>query len=178
MRSDSTVTEFHQTIQIAFAWSGRRSYQLTVQGQRQPIQPNRDIWHVSLSDFNFYPKERFAYIYNTGDAQSRPWQFEIRLEQKLGMEAPQLYPRCIGGVGASPPEACGGPIAFESLRELFTPEYFVWRLAEMRAEGWTEEHDAELRQLQPWMHRKLDRHAINQRLRQVGKHTTDERPQP
>src|SRR5262245_44349364 len=48
----------------------------------------------------------------------------------------------------SPPELCGGPIAFESLRDLFTPTYVGWRTEEMRVEGWTAEHDGELRHLQ------------------------------
>jgi Plasmid pRiA4b ORF-3-like protein len=148
-----------------------------VQGQRQGVRPDCDARHLLLSDFNFYLKERFTYEYNIADAQSRPWRFEIRLEQKLRVEAHQRYPRCIGGVGASPPEACGGPIAFESLRELFTAEYFAWRRSEMRAEGWTKEHEAELRQVQPWMQRKLDRCAINERLRQTVNHTKDERQQ-
>jgi len=84
------------------------------------------------------------------------------------MDVRQHYPRCIGGVGTPPPELCGGPIAFESLRDLFTPAYVVWWTEEMRAEGWTAEHDEELRHLQLWIHRKLDRRAINQQFRQVG----------
>jgi hypothetical protein len=102
-----------------------------------------------LADFRLYVKERFTYAYNTADQESRPWRFEMRLEQKLAIDACQHYPRCIGGVGASPPELCGGSIAFESLRDLFTPEYVTWWTEEMRAEGWTAEHDEELRQLQP-----------------------------
>jgi hypothetical protein len=38
----------------------------------------------------------------------------------------------------------------------------------MHAEGWTIEHEVELRHLRLWIHRKLDRRAINQQLRQVG----------
>jgi hypothetical protein len=131
-----------------------------------------------LSDFRFYVKERFTYTYNIADQENRPWRFEIRLEQKAAMDSRQHYPRCIGGVGAAPPELCGGSIAFESLRDLFTPEYLAWRTAEMRAEGWNAEHEEELRQLQPWIHRRLDRRAINQQLRHIGNDTRKERPQP
>ena len=131
-----------------------------------------------LADFRFYEKERFTYTYNTTDQESRPWQFAIRLEQKLAMDERQQYPRCIGGVGAPPPELCGGSIAFESLRDLFTPAYVAWRTEEMRAEGWKAEHEEELRHLQLWIHRKLDRRAINQQFRQVSNDTRKERPQP
>ena len=111
----------------------RRTYQLSVQGQRQGVRPDCDARHLLFSDFNFYLKECFTYEYNIADLQSRPWWFEIRLEQKLAMEAHQRYPRYIGGVGAPPPETCSGPIAFESLREVFTPEYVAWWIAEMQA---------------------------------------------
>jgi hypothetical protein len=131
-----------------------------------------------LADFRFYVKERFSYTYNTTDQESRPWQFAIRLEQKFALDVRQHYPRCIGGVGAPPPELCGGAVAFESLRDLFTPEYVALRTKEMRAEGWTAEHDKDLRHLQLWIHRKLDRRAINQQLRLVGNLTRKEKLQP
>ena len=149
-----------------------------MQGQRRGVRLEGDAREMRLADFRFYVKERFTYTYNTTEQEGRPWQFAIRLEQKLAMDVRQHYPRCIGGVGAPPPELCGGPLAFESLRDVFTPAYVAWRKEEMRAEGWTMEHDEELRQLQPWIQRKLDRRVINQQLRQVGKERRKERPQP
>ena len=174
MRSDSSLVDLHQTIQTAFGWSGRRVFAFEVQGHRQGVQLEGDARDMRLADFRFYVKERFTYTYNIADQESRPWRCELRLEQKVAIDVRQHYPR---GIGAPPPELCGGPIAFESLRDLFTPEYVAWRTAEMRAEGWRAEHEEELRQLQPWIHRKLDRRAINQQLRQVGNHPEKERPQ-
>ena len=178
MRSDSSIVDLHQTIQIAFGWSGRRAFAFEVQGHRQGVRLDSHARDMRLADFRLYVKERFTYTYNTADQESRPWRFEIRLEQKLVMDGRQHYPRCIGGVGAPPPELCGGSLAFESLRDLFTPAYVAWRTEEMRAEGWRAEHDEELRHLQLWIHRKLDRRAINQQLRQVGNDTRKENPQP
>ena len=122
VRSDSSIVDLHQTIQIALGWSGHRAFHLDVQGQRQGVWPDCEAQHILLADFRFYLKERFTYEYNITDQQSGPWRFDIRLEQKLAVEAHQRYPRCIGGVGVPPPELCGGPVAFESLRDLFTPE--------------------------------------------------------
>jgi Plasmid pRiA4b ORF-3-like protein len=178
VRSNSSIVDLHQTIQIAFGWSGRRAFAFDVQGHRRGVRLEGHARDILLADFRFYVKERFTYAYNTADQQGRPWQFAIRLEQKLAMDARQTYPRCIGGVGAPPPELCGGAIAFESLRALFTSEYVAWRTEEMRAEGWTAEHEEELRHLQLWIPRKLDRRAINQQLRQVSNDTRKESPQP
>jgi hypothetical protein len=178
VRSDSSIVDLHQAIQIAFGWSGRRAFTFEVQGHRQGMRLKGDARKMRLADFRFYVKERFTYTYNTAEQEGRPWQFAMRLEQKLAMDVRQHYPRCIGGVGASPPELCGGSIAFESLRDLFTSAYVAWRTEEMRAEGWKTEHDEELRQLQPWIQRKLDRRVINQQLRQVGKDRRKERLLP
>ena len=178
VRSDSSIVDLHQTIQIAFGWSGRRAFAFEVQGHRQGVRLEGHARDMLLADFRFYVKERFTYAYNTTEQESRPWRCEIRLEQKLAIDARQHYPRCIGGVGAPPPELCGGPLAFESLRDQFTPEYVAWWTAEMHPEGWTTGHDEEFRHLQLWIHRKLDRRAINQQLRQVGTSRRKERPQP
>jgi|SRR5215813_1694595 len=178
VRSDSSIVDLHQTIQMALGWSGRRAFAFEVQGHRWGVRLEGDAREMLLADFRLYVTERFTYTYNAAEQEGRPWRFEIRLEQKLAMDIRQHYPRCIGGVGAPPPELCGGPIAFESLQDLFTPAYVAWRTEEMRAEGWRAEHEEGLRHLQRWIHRKLDRRAINQQLRQVGKDIRKERPQP
>ena len=121
VRSDSSIVDLHQTIQTAFGWSGRRAFTFEVQGHRQGIRLEGDVREMLLADFRLYVKERFTYTYNTAEQESRPWRFAIHLEQKLNIDARQHYPRCIGSVGAPPPELSGGPIAFESLRDLFTP---------------------------------------------------------
>src|SRR5262249_2525658 len=141
VRSDSSIVDLHQTIQIAFGRSGHRMFAFEVQGHRQGVRREGDARDILLADFRFYEKERFTYAYNTAEQESRPWRFALRLEQKVAIDARQHYPHCIDGVGAPPPELCGGPSAFESLRDLFTPEYVAWWTAEMRAEGWTVEHE-------------------------------------
>src|SRR5262245_58067459 len=123
VRSDSSIVDLHQTIQIAFGWSGRRVFAFDVQGHRRGVRLEGDARDMLLADFRFSVKARFTYAYNSADQESRPWRFEIRLEQKVAIDARQHYPHCIGGVGAPPPELCGGSIAFEGLRDLFTPQY-------------------------------------------------------
>jgi hypothetical protein len=178
VRSDSSLVDLHQTIQIALGWNGRQAFAFEVQGHRRSIHLEGPAQAMRLADLRLYVKERFTYTYNTPECASRPWEFAIRLEHTLAMEVRQHYPRCIGGVGAPPPEHCGGPIASESLRDLFTPGYVAWWTEEQRAEGWTLEHDEELHHLQLWIDRTLDRRAINRQLRQVGDHPRKEDLQP
>jgi hypothetical protein len=164
VRSDSTLITFHRVIQTVFGWSGRRSFSFNIQGHRQQAASVGDPCQVSLSDVCLYPKERFSYDEENTAGISRPWRFQIRLEKKLPLDERGRYPRCIGGSGAPVPEDCGGAIAFESFRDLFTPDFIVHRLAEMLDEDWQPKYLAELRQLRPWMDQALSRRDINRRL--------------
>jgi hypothetical protein len=172
--SDVTLIAFHQIIQTAFGWSGRRPFSFHIQGHRQQAASVSDPCQVSLADLRLYPKERFRYDEEDADGTSRPWRFQIRLERKLAVEEKERYPRCIGGSGAPVPEDCGGPIAFESFRDLFTPDYIVHRLTKMLDADWKPEHVAELHQLRPWMDRALARRDIDRRLRRPITATVEE----
>jgi hypothetical protein len=81
--SDTTLIAFHQVIQIAFGWSGRRCFSFHIQGYRQQAASISDPRQVTLSDVRLYPKERFRYDEENTDAMSRPWSFQARLENKL-----------------------------------------------------------------------------------------------
>jgi hypothetical protein len=121
---------------------------------------------IRLADLRLYDKERFAYQETGQDGFSQPWRVDLRLEKKLTVEKKGGYPRCIGGSGAPVPEDCGGPKAYESFHDLFTPEYILWRLAEMLDQGWKPDHVQELIHLRPWMNRTYSRREINRRLGQ------------
>jgi Plasmid pRiA4b ORF-3-like protein len=55
----------------------------------------------------------FAYRYDFGDW----WGHDIEVEALLPQEAGRLYPVCLAGVGACPPEDCGGSWGFAELLE-------------------------------------------------------------
>ncbi|MCP5117383.1 MAG: plasmid pRiA4b ORF-3 family protein, partial [bacterium] len=160
--------------QTAFGWSGRHPFRFRIRAKLYIGVPDDDpdaapaVPPIRLADLRLYCKERFQYEYNFGHSLHRLWRVAIRLEKRLPREAEQAaYPRCVGGVGSAPPEECGGAKAFEELRNLFTPAYFVQRLAEMLDQGFTDEHLAELRALRPWMSvGACDRRAINRWFRE------------
>jgi hypothetical protein len=72
-----------------------------------------DPFHVRLADFKLRANERFVYEYDMGDF----WQHDIRLEQKLLLDPRKTYPVCTDGAGDCPPEDCGGPWSYMTLRE-------------------------------------------------------------
>src|SRR3954471_24691943 len=117
--SDGTLIAFHQILQTAFGWSGRRPFSFHLQGHRSQAALRNDPRQVTLADLRLYEKERFAYREETRDATRQLWQFDVRLEKKLAPKESESYPRCTGGSGAPVPEDCGGPLAWESFRDLF-----------------------------------------------------------
>src|SRR5262249_43818860 len=178
VRSDSSIVDLHQTIQMALGWSGRRAFAFEVQGHRWGVRFEGDAREMLLADFRLYVTERFTYTYNAAEQEGRPWRFEIRLEQKLAMDIRQHYPRCIGGGGGPPPQPCGGALSFFSPPGLFSPPPLARAAGEKHGRALGAGQEGGLRHLQRWIHRKLDRRAINQQLRQVGKDIRKERPQP
>jgi len=62
------------------------------------------------------PRERSQarYTYDFGDN----WEHKIVLEKQLAAEPGRVYPVCVAGAGACPPEDCGGAWGYEHLREV------------------------------------------------------------
>jgi Plasmid pRiA4b ORF-3-like protein len=50
VRSDSSIVDLHQTIQIAFGWSDRRVFAFEVQGHRQGVRLEGDARDMLLSE--------------------------------------------------------------------------------------------------------------------------------
>ena len=55
----------------------------------------------------------FCNEYDLGDC----WEHEVRVERFIPAGQARVYPVCIGGSRAGPPEDCGGPIAFAERRD-------------------------------------------------------------
>lgn len=58
--------------------------------------------------------DRARYTYDFGD----DWEHEIVLENVLAADPGTMYPLCLAGKGACPPEDCGGPWGYDHLREV------------------------------------------------------------
>jgi Plasmid pRiA4b ORF-3-like protein len=68
---------------------------------------------VTLATLRFRKGARFVYEYDL----NVPWRHEVRIEDRLELEARKIYPVCTGGGGACPPEDCGGPESFTARRD-------------------------------------------------------------
>lgn len=176
VRSDSTITDLHYTLQIALGWSDEHLNQFHIHGQDYGVYHDGGISfssnadQVRLYDFKFRKNERFLYEYDFGDC----WQHEVRIENYLALEDKRIYPFCIGGKRLSPPEDCGGPAAFMAQRDE-VPLKVEYLFDEIRAcleindlEGLRDLAE-DIEELREWLTLdNFDRRAVNRRLKQYA----------
>ncbi len=99
VRSDTSLAQLHQVIQISFGWSNEHLYRFHIFG-KDFDHHNTDTYHVRLNTIGLHPGERFRYVYNF----IAQWQCDIRLEATLPSDSKQFYPVCTGGKRPVPPE--------------------------------------------------------------------------
>ena len=148
VRSDSSLADLHYTIQIAIGWTDSHLHRFRIHGQEYGMYRSGGLWFsddpqkVPLSKFNFRIRERFLYEYDFTDE----WMHEIRVEEILDLERERVYPVCVSGERASPPEGCGGPRAYMTVQQELKFQaifgYTVHDLLEMDSEDEQEEDSA------------------------------------
>jgi Plasmid pRiA4b ORF-3-like protein len=176
IRSDSTLAQFHDIIQIVFGWSDSHLHRFRVHGRHYGVSrdgglgSSQDARQVRLVDFQFRHNERFLYEYDFGDR----WQHEVRIERGLEDQPKRAYPVCVGGQRAAPPEDCGGPWAFLVRRDAVSVDVVehLGRLVESVDAGDLDairDQSEEIESLREWLDLdRFDRRHVNRRLRQYA----------
>ena len=111
---DCTLGELHEVLQVVMGWEDCHLHQFIVRGEcyGRPDPEDRE-WDMEMEDEEKISiskiartgrKVRFIYEYDFGDS----WQHEILLEKILEPDPDVVYPRCIEGARACPPEDVGG----------------------------------------------------------------------
>lgn len=88
--------------------------------------PYTDYRKIKLNKLLKNINDHIVYEYDFGDG----WEHEIVLEEVLNKENPQIYPLCIDGKNACPPEDCGGIGGYQNLLTILSnpahQEYDEW----------------------------------------------------
>ena len=159
VRETMWLSRLHETIQVLFGWYDYQSHVFFVGEKRYGnpmdhdsvvIEDDRD---VTLADVRLSEHDRAAYDYLFAEG----WHVDIRVEKTTAAEKGAIYPRCVAGERAGPPEDCGGIEAYKDMLYcLKHPETDLGR--EWRE--WLEPgHDPE----------KCDLSAINKALKRLSK---------
>lgn len=164
VRSDATLADLHNVLQVAFAWDGSHLHRFKVQGRE--YNGAYDTLQVCLADLGLRATERFVYDYDLGAL----WRHDLRVERAGPVEAGRTYPRCVGGRRAGPPEDCGGP--WELMER--TRPHQRWSVARRVAEivgeivedpAARDDYYEELVCLRPWLEtERFERRALNRDL--------------
>jgi hypothetical protein len=112
------LDQLHGVIQVAMGWSDYHMHMFSTgageYGVPDPELGFLDERRTTLSRLLPEPGDRIRYTYDFGD----DWEHEITLETVLGAHPEQLYPTCVAGKGACPPEDCGSAWGYARLREV------------------------------------------------------------
>ncbi len=172
VRSDSTIADLHQTLQIAFGWEDWHLHEFLIRGKRYGVAKSGGMTfadnprYIQLGDFQFRDKERFLYEFDFYSA----WEHEIRVEQRLAIGPNKTYPLCIGGARQGPQEDSGGAWRFMQLRQKYSVAHMTLRLLEIiqsnDLETCPEDYQHEIRPFQYWLSaEQFSRLKLNQRLK-------------
>ena len=121
VRRNITFRELHNTLQVIMGWQDYHLHlfqveSLTVTDPETLAEWDRDGAPDNAAQLDKIVKQEgatFVYEYDFGDS----WEHELVLEAILRAEETAVYPRCLNGERACPPEDCGGFWGYELFLE-------------------------------------------------------------
>ena len=125
--SSVTLLGLHEVLQTAFEWDGGHLWHFEVGADIFGVGdmgiPSRDARRVTLGQVATRKGFTMSYVYDFGD----DWRHQIQVEDIGAAEPGVIYPRCLTGKRAAPPEDCGGLWGYAELIEILAdpahPEY-------------------------------------------------------
>ena len=129
--STVTLSTLHEVLQAIFGWQNYHMWMFENQlGCYGPPDPDLEIRNAAAKRLDQVAPgagDRLSYTYDFGD----DWEHDIVVEAVTHPEPGIVYPRCLSGQRACPPEDCGGIWGYRDLIEVL-------------ADPWHEEHQERL----------------------------------
>jgi hypothetical protein len=117
--SDCSLALLHEIIQVVMDWDDQHLYSFEVGGTEYSDRRGskeldmEDASRARLSRLITNEKFKFTYTYDFGDN----WEHQVLVEKIVPPEEGQMYPVCLEGKRACPPEDVGGPWGYEEFAE-------------------------------------------------------------
>jgi len=117
--ADSTLAELHTVIQQLMGWYGYHLHQFIINDEYYNPREDDEGFEsegieessVRLNELFKEPGFKFEYEYDFGDG----WRHELKLMKIYPAKPNMIYPACLAGERACPPEDCGGPWGYADL---------------------------------------------------------------
>jgi len=156
---DVSLFKLHFIFQIAMGWTNSHLHEFHIEDQYYGI-PDEDGWDIrEIKEEKEYRLEQvisskgfqFSYLYDFGDS----WEHTILIEDILEPVDGEIYPTCLDGGSACPPEDVGGIWGYEVFLEAISdpdhPEhdgYLTWAGGSFDPDAFNRSRiDAELRNI-------------------------------
>jgi hypothetical protein len=117
VRESMWLSRLHDSIQVMFDWYDYQTHEFVLDDLRlgNPVHKGEvtveDDRDINLADLDLGSRDRLHYAYHYGEG----WQVEVRVEKAAVVEKGVVYPSCLAGERAGPPEDCGGLEAFHDM---------------------------------------------------------------
>jgi len=116
--ADMTLGDLHEAIQAAMGWEGGHLHAFDIGGRhygdRANVDDVADEGRLTLGEVRRSGVARFGYTYDFGD----DWEHTVTIEKTLPAAQGTVYPTCVAGKRACPPEDCGGPWGYQELLDI------------------------------------------------------------
>ena len=113
-----TLSRVHRVIQAAMGWEDCHMHAFQIGKTTYGPDPDGELGYADETKARLADvarvRTRIGYEYDFGDS----WEHELVVEARIVAEADKVYPSCIAGQGACPPEDSGGSYGFEQLKEI------------------------------------------------------------
>lgn len=116
--SGVSLGELHVVLQEAMGWTNSHLHcfelgdrRLGMVGVEEDAADLEDERRTRLSTLLRREGDQLVYRYDYGD----DWEHTVVLESFAPLNERLVYPLCVGGARACPPEDCGGPGGYEDL---------------------------------------------------------------
>ncbi len=155
-KSDATLAEFHDVIQVAMGWCDCHLHKFNVEDReignadfrlddyRDDAEDEREI---TLEDV----APSFEYEYDFGDG----WEHDVHIEKEVPYDPKVSYPLCIAGERKCPPEDSGGIWGYQS-----TLDALADGTIDDDSREWMEEFTGG----EPWDAEEFDLEMVNRNL--------------
>jgi Plasmid pRiA4b ORF-3-like protein len=112
------LSRVHRVIQAAMGWENCHMHSFQIGKITYGPDPDGELGYADETKARLADvarvRTRIGYEYDFGDG----WEHELVVEARTVAEDGKIYPACIAGEGACPPEDSGGVYGFEELKEL------------------------------------------------------------
>ena len=130
MSGNITLAKLNKVIQNVMGWTNSHLHQYVIDQNRYSSHDSRmnpdwdrdsyDERLAKLCDVVKGDGAVFTYEYDFGDG----WEHELQVKKVRPAESESVYPLCLAGQRACPPEDCGGPWGYdEFLQAIADPDH-------------------------------------------------------